>query len=224
MTLIKWMLLVLAIGMLPSQPVLADLIVDNFSTPQSTPNSGGFGTSFPGAGIFGGSRETNLQVFNSSQQLDVASQLLTLKVTPGVGSFENTMRLTYNDATPSEDLGAAGLQAVSLADVNATASWNLTVSFTGTNSLTPATRTVTIPSGSNGNLIIPFSSFSSSVTGLGDISTISLLFLNDNGAAPQLSFGPVTLISAVPEPSFVGAISLLAIGLLRCKHRRGRKT
>lgn len=188
----------------------ADLIVDDFSIPQSTSNVGGFGSFVNDAGIFGGKRDSNLQVSNSTQQLNIASNLLNLAVTPGVGSFLNSMTLTYNDTTPSEDLGAAGLQNISLADVNATAPWKLTVAFTGTNFPTPATRVITIPSGSSGNLNIPFASFSSPVTGLGNISGISLLFENDTGAAPQISFGPITL-SAVPEPCCTGAITLLGI-------------
>lgn len=227
MASIKWICVLLAIGLWPSQALLADLIVDDFLTAESRNNSGGYGSTTgpsPGSSIFGGIRDTNLQVVlgNATQQWSIASHVLNLSVT-GVGAFETTMRLTYNDATPSEDLGAAGLQSVLLKDVATTAPWRLTMSFTGTNSVTPATRTVNIPSGYSNDLIIPFSGFSSSVTGLGNISQISLFFLNDSGAAPQLSFGPVSLISAVPEPTWIGALSIIGVWLGRRRMRRSAR-
>lgn len=222
MVLLRWICLWTAIGMWPSTFLHADLIVDDFTTPQSVNNNGGFGGSSPGAGIFGGSRLVNLQVTNSTQHLEIAAQQLDLTVVPLNPSFFHSMTLTYNDAAPSQDLAAANAFAVSLADVQATAPWTVTVSFTGTNSATPATRTVSIADGFNGSLVIPFNSFDNSVTGLGPISSISLRFGNDSGAAPELIFGPITLLTAVavPEPAVMVLATLSLAGVLARRRRK----
>ena len=221
MVLVRWICWLIAIGMWSSTLLHADLIVDDFSTPQSVNNTGGFGGSSPGGGLFGGSRLLNLQVTNSTQQLEIAAQKLDLSVTPLNTSFFHSMTLTYNDAVPSQDLAAANAVAISLADVQATAPWTVTVSFTGTNSATPATRTVSIPDGFNSSLVIPFTTFNNSVTGLGPISSISLHFGNDSGAAPKLSLGPVTLLTTapVPEPSVMLLATLSLAGVLVRRRR-----
>ncbi len=168
-----------------------------------------------------------MQVINATQQLDIANQLLNLTANAVVpaNANENTMTLTYNDATPSEDMAVENAFAVSLADVQATASWTLTVSFSGTNSLDPAVRTLSIADGFNGDLVIPFSSFNNSVTGLGPLSRISLHFVNQNSATSRLSSGPITLLTttAVPEPSVMVLAALSLGGVVLRRRKRVRR-
>lgn len=217
----RW-LLAIALSLSSASGLFAGLIVDSFQTPLSIQNTGGAGGSAPATGVFGVNRTYSLQVFSGiTQQLDISAGELDLSVAPTVSFGDATLRLTYVDPTPSDDLNALGLNFLLIEDVVATGNWNVTVTLK--NSLDQTFVSSLSPLPANDDFWLNLSAFSPSTGTLGPLKEVELFF-NVSGVTPQIGFGTISF-TAAPEPgtlAIVGA-GFLGASLVRRRWKRARR-